>query len=260
MQYEITGSGTPLVLVPGGLSGWLSWEPHAKILSENYKVVRVQLLNVQCGLENRELPPAYSVQTESDALCETLNGLQLSAPADIVGWSYGAFVAMQYALDYPERIRTLTLIEPPALWLLRTSGKFDEASQREADFFLTVNGDITEDMLDHFLQHAGFTEEGKSARELPQWEKWIPFRQSLRNCPAAVNFEDDKQRLRNFAKPTLLVKGTGSAAWLHNIIDELSRNLPNSRIVEFPGAHAPHLASREFFLNELSKFLRDGGM
>ena len=33
MQAEVTGNGEPLVLVPGGLTGWLGWEAHAQRLS-----------------------------------------------------------------------------------------------------------------------------------------------------------------------------------------------------------------------------------
>ena len=39
MKSEIAGAGDPLVLVPGGLTGCLSRESHAKELSENYRVV-----------------------------------------------------------------------------------------------------------------------------------------------------------------------------------------------------------------------------
>ncbi|MBI3397431.1 alpha/beta fold hydrolase, partial [Candidatus Woesebacteria bacterium] len=191
MKSEVSGSGNPLVLVPGGLTGWVSWEPHAKILSEKHTVIRVQLLNVQLGLENLALPPDYSVKTESEALAATLDSSGYTMPLDMVGWSYGAFTALQYALDHPERIRTLTLIEPPAMWVLRSNGKFDEQTQKEADFFLTLHGDITEDMLAEFLQHAGFIRPGQSARKFPQWNKWTPFRKSLRNSPTVVNYTDD---------------------------------------------------------------------
>ena len=71
MLAKVTGKGPPLVLVPGGLTGWLSWEPHAERLVANRKVVRVQLLNVQYGLENRPLPLGYSVKMEAQALAAT---------------------------------------------------------------------------------------------------------------------------------------------------------------------------------------------
>lgn len=254
MQFNIIGKGTPILLVPGGLTGWISWEPHAKILSEKRTVIRVQLLNVQYGLENHTLPTDYSVKSESDALAATLDSLGYTAPVDVVGWSYGAFTALQYSLDHPLHIRTLTLIEPPAMWVLRSNGKFDESTRKEADFFLTLHGDITEDMLAEFLQHAGFIKPGQSARELPQWNLWVPFRQSLRNSSTVVNYNDDLKRLQNFQSPVLLVKGTGSSPWLHQVIDVLGKNIPHSRIVEFPGGHASHIVSMDKFIMELEKF------
>lgn len=257
MQSNVIGIGTPIVLVPGGLTGWISWEPHAKILAENHTVVRVQLVNVQYAVENHDLPEDYSIKTESNALAATIDSLGFTVPVDIVGWSYGAFTALQYSLDHPDHVRSLTLIEPPAMWVLRTNGKYDEQTQKEADFFLTLHGDITEDMLADFLQHAGLLPPGQSARQLPQWNGWVPFRQSLRNSPAVVNYTDDLKRLQNFRVPTLLVKGTGSSVWLHQVIDKLAENIPGSRVVEFPGGHAPHIVSMDKFMAELEKFQRD---
>lgn len=254
MQYQITGKGTLVVLVPGGLTGWVSWEPHAKILAEKHTVIRVQLLNVQFGLEGRQLPSDYSGKSESDALAATLDSLGYREPVDIVGWSYGAFTALQYALDNSGQIRTLTLIEPPAMWVLRTDGKFDEQTQKVADFFLTLKGDITEDMLASFLQVAGFTEPGQSPRDLPKWNYWLPFRQSLRNSPIVVNYNDDLKRLQNIKALVLLVKGTGSSPWLHQIIDVLSNKLPNAHVIELPGGHAPHIVSMDKFMMELEQF------
>lgn len=159
----------------------------------------------------------------------------------------------------PGRIRTLTLIEPPAIWVLRASGKIDEEVQRQMDFLQTLKGDITEDMLAEFLQTAGFLAPGQSARELPQWNNWLTYRRSLRNSSAVVNHKDDINRLRNFQVPTLLVKGTGSSVWLHDIIGFLGDHIPNSHIVEFPGGHAPHLVSMKEFMDTLQKFQEEAG-
>lgn len=178
-------------------------------------------------------------------------------PLDVVAWSFGAFTSLDYALDHPDRIRTLTLIEPPAMWVLRATGKWDNETQQTADFMETFHGEITEDMLAEFLKHAGFLQPGQSARELPQWKYWVPFRRSLRINPFVVSHQDDVERLKKFYPPTLLVKGTGSTPWLHNVIDGLSENIPHSRLVELPGGHAPHLLSRDSFLAELEKFQSD---
>jgi pimeloyl-ACP methyl ester carboxylesterase len=259
MQCEVTGNGRPIVLVPGGLTGWVSWEPFVKMFSETRTVIRVQLIGVQYGLEDRSLPESYSVITESNALAATLDSLGYNMPVDVVGWSFGAFTSLEFALDHPERIRTLTLIEPPAMWVLRETGKWDDETQQSADFFETQKGDITEDMLAEFLIKAGFVQPGQSPRDLPKWNYWLPFRRSLRVNPSVVSFRDDVTRLQNFQPPVLLVKGTGSTAWLHRIIDGLSETIPHSHVVEFPGGHAPHIVSMDQFLPVLEKFQNEAG-
>lgn len=254
MPYDISGQGSPVVLVPGGLTGWTSWGPYAQVLSEKRKVIRVQVLSVMWGLEDQPLPDDYSMRTESEALGATLDSLGFTEPVDVVGWSFGGFVSLVFALDHPVRVRTLTLIEPPAYWVLRSNGKYDEMTRKDVDFFMSMKGDITEDMLDGFFVYGGFVEPGQSARDLPQWKSWVPMRQSLRNSRAVVQYTDDLSRLRNFKVPTLLVKGTGSAPRLHQIIQVLANHIPHSRLVEFPGRHAPHIVSMNDFMEELEWF------
>ena len=255
MQTKINGEGRPIILVPGGLTGWQSWEPFIEIFSsKGREVILVQLLSVQYGIEKRELPPNYSVKTESASLAAALDSLGYHEPLDFVAWSFGALTTLDFALDNPERIRTLTLIEPPAIWILRETGMINEQTMRIFNFFETLTGEITEDMLASFLMEAGFVKEGLTARELPQWNGWLPFRRSLRNCPAAVHHRDKLNRLKNFNHPVLLFKGTGSAPFLHNIIDGLDSAFPDSKVIEMAGGHAPHIVSRENFLVELEKF------
>jgi len=254
MQAKVTGEGAPLVLVPGGLTGWISWEPHAERLSTNRKVIRVQLLNVQWGFEDKRLPPNYSVKTESRALAETLGELKFEKQIDIVAWSYGALITLDYALDHPDSIRTLTLIEPPAFWVLRATAGLDAEAQQNAATLQKLYGDITEDQLEQFALTVGLCPPQQACRELPQWPLWLTYRRSLRNSPAVLEYEDDISRLRAFNRPVLLVKGTGSAKFLHQIIDVLAAQFPDAKLVDMPAGHAPHIVSMGRFLEQLEIF------
>lgn len=51
LLYEVTGEGDPIILVPGTLTGWVSWAAHAERLADTRKVVRVQLRNVEFAEE-----------------------------------------------------------------------------------------------------------------------------------------------------------------------------------------------------------------
>ncbi len=110
MVTKVTGQGHPLVLIPGGIAGWLDLDDKQELLAKTRKVVRIQLLNVQCALEQRPVDPDYSVQTEIEALAATLNDLGIVEPLDIVAWSYGSVVALKYAANNQTRINSLTLI------------------------------------------------------------------------------------------------------------------------------------------------------
>lgn len=258
MQSKVSGEGNPLLLVPGGLTGWISWDSYVEYFhGKKRQVIQLQLLNVQYGIENRQLPTGYTVKTESGALTAALDSLGYSKPLDIAAWSYGALSSLDYALDNPDRVRTLTLIEPPAIWVLRETGPLDSSTQQTMKFFETLHGDITDDLLEAFLQNVGFVQNGQSVRELPQWQAWLPFKLSLRNSPAVVSHRDNLNRLQTLKMPVLLVKGTGSAPFLHNIIDVLASNLPNAQVVEFPGGHAPHIVTRDKFLLELENFQKN---
>jgi len=255
LKSEITGDGDPLVLVPGGLTGWLSWQPFVPLLDKDRKVIRLQLLNVDYGLQNKPLPQNYSLSFESQALDNTLEQLNITE-ADFVAWSYGAAITMDFALNHPERVRSLTLIEPPAIWVLRNKGiltkELDE-DQKQMQTFVSDN--ITEDQLAWFTHFAGFVPTSVDPKTVPQWQVWLKHRQSLRENIVVFNHTDSLKRLQDFHKPVLLVTGEGTSLFLAEIIKALSEEFPNARIANFPGGHAPHIVAQNDFLLRLRDFL-----
>ena len=75
LKVRINGEGSPLLLVPGGLTGWQSWEPFVDLfVRKKRKVIRVQLINVESAVEKNDLPKDYSLTTESHALAEMPEG------------------------------------------------------------------------------------------------------------------------------------------------------------------------------------------
>ncbi len=214
----------------------------------------VQLLNVQLGLENRPLPANYSIRFESQSPRETLDELKLTQAVDIVAWSYGAAVSLDFALENPWRVRSLVLIEPPAFWVLSSSGKMDAEARQNAAMLGAVGPEISERDLEQFAVAVGLVAPGQSPSKLPQWPLWTQHRRSLRGNPFVITHTDDLERLRRFQPQVLLVKGTGSAKFLHQIIDVPAVELPHARVVEMPAGHAPQIVSMDRFLEEIDRF------
>jgi pimeloyl-ACP methyl ester carboxylesterase len=255
MQRDISGSGEPLVLVPGGFTGWLSWIPHAEALAGSRKVIRVQLHSVELGLSGAQLPPDYSVDYEVTALRNTLDDLDIEQ-ADMAGWSYGSLIALSFALHHPDRVRSLTLIEPSAFWVTSSRGPQSQEMLDEQEFLQTLTtDDVSEEQLIAFMRVAGLAPEGVDPRTLPQWPVWFEHRQSLRIGDIEFRHKDSLDLVSTFEKPVLLVKGEGSNPNYHDVADALAEELPNARVVSFPGGHAPHIVSMQPFLEEFTRLL-----
>lgn len=246
------------MLIGGGLTRWLSWTPHQHQLRGSRRVGRAQLLAVQLGLEKRPLPASSSIPLESRALGAAVDEMERDGAVDLVAWSYGAVVTLDYALDHPERVRTLTLIEPPAFWVLEATQQMDESSRRERDEVVLLHrdmiSDVTEAQLARFVQIEKLVPPGVRPEDAPAWPVWVQHRRSLRNGAALFAHRDDAARLRAFDRPVLLVKGTGSSHALHRIIDVLDETMPRTEVLELPGGHAPQIVAMDAFLARLATF------
>ena len=248
LTTDVTGDGDPVVLIPGGLTGWLSWIPHAERLSARRQVVRVQPIHNELGSAGQVGDPSYTVDTERESLRLTLDDLGI-ADADFAGWSAGGRALIEFALACPERVRTLTLVEPPALWILDQLGESGPDSTG-ADLFRRIAGrEVTEADLAEFLAVAGFVGSAQEARAHPNWERWVPHRNTLSwNFETLERSDRSVEQLAGIKAPTLLVKGTATAPWLAHLVDVLAERLPDASVLELEGDHACHIQRIDEFL------------
>ena len=252
LLYEVKGEGHPIVLLPGGLTGWLSWIPFVDPLAHEHRVVRVQLRSVALAEAGRGIPEDYSTLTERESVRAIVDELGL-ARFDLVGWSFGGHVALAFALEYPDRVRTLTVIEPAAEWILRETGQAAEAVARaEALDRSFADREITADDLKRFLVRVGFGRPGDDFESRAQWPSWLAHRQALSVGRAVWDYNDSLDRLRRLDVPILAVKSTATTEDLETIVDDIAALAPQARLLVLPGDHACHLENPERFLAELA--------
>jgi pimeloyl-ACP methyl ester carboxylesterase len=256
LQTDSKGQGEPVVLVPGALTGWLSWIPHQEELSSAYRVVRVQPLHNERGSAGEPGHPDYTADIERESLRLTLDSLGLER-VHFGGWSGGGRALIEFALAYPDRVRSLTLVEPAAYWILEQLGEFD-AEVRAEDSFLQglVGRQVTEDDLAFFLRVAGFVREGEDPRRLSSWQRWLPHRTALSwQTPALAHPDRTVAELERIAVPTLLVRGTLSTQVDRRIVEVLAQRLPDASMLELEGDHACHIEQIEGFLDAFRRHL-----
>jgi pimeloyl-ACP methyl ester carboxylesterase len=254
LQALLLGDGAPVVLLGGGLLGADGWGEVPRLLAGTRRVLNLQSLVVQYGLENRSLPAGYSIQTEVDALGRTLEAMRVG-DVDAIGMSHGGVVAIVFALQNPQRVRTLTLIEPPAFWVLPNHGRDMEGAREMQALISSLHGrTIEEEHVERFRCLLGDCIGGRSPRLLSQWPQWVKYRNSLRGLYTVGDYDDDPARLRRLRVPALIVTGAQTVAFHRRINETLLQSLPRAEPLELGAGHNSPTADPEHFVEEWQKF------
>ena len=103
IHYERAGAGFPVIFLHAGIADSRMWEPQVSAFAKHFDVVRPD----KRGFGSSELPPMSWSPVED--LLALINGLGLK-PAHLVGCSMGGALAIDFALDHPDRISKLVLV------------------------------------------------------------------------------------------------------------------------------------------------------
>lgn len=169
----------PIVLLPGAGATSTVWFANVATLSDHYRVYAVDLL----GDPGRSVADGNPVRCVDDLMSwfDTVTAAAGLSDFGLVGHSYGAMIALAYALREPGRVRNLALLDPNSCFagmrasylahavpvLLRPSDK------RERDFIRweTRGQDIDDDWLDLLA---------RGAADFPTSKTVVPKRPKVR--------------------------------------------------------------------------------
>lgn len=109
LTHRLEGEGPPVVLLNGGMMTFPSWEAIAGPLKEHFRVLR---FDFRGQLMSPAAPPAAipsDLAGHAADLAALLDRIGWSS-AHLVGASFGAEVALEFAAGMPERVRSLVVI------------------------------------------------------------------------------------------------------------------------------------------------------
>jgi pimeloyl-ACP methyl ester carboxylesterase len=103
IHYEREGAGLPVIFLHEGVADSRMWGPQVAAFAKHFDVIRPDIR----GFGQSELPAA--AWSGGDDILGLMDELGLK-PAHLVGGSMGGALAIDFALDHPERVSRLVLL------------------------------------------------------------------------------------------------------------------------------------------------------
>ncbi|MGD9511318.1 MAG: alpha/beta fold hydrolase, partial [Geminicoccaceae bacterium] len=103
IYYAVYGSGQPVILLHGGLGNSDYWGDLIPALAPHYRIITMDSRGH--GRSTRDGQP-YSYDLMASDVIGLMDHLKLGK-ADIVGWSDGAIIGLDIAMNHPDRIGRL---------------------------------------------------------------------------------------------------------------------------------------------------------
>ena len=124
LKYDTTGSGDPVLLISTGpiADSFLPFVSQSA-LADHYRLIRYRQRRLAIGPRDPE--PVSFAQHAADAAA--LLGQLGIRRAHVAGHSTGAAIALQLAVDRPEMVHTLVLLEPPLMSVPSAGAFFEKA-------------------------------------------------------------------------------------------------------------------------------------
>jgi pimeloyl-ACP methyl ester carboxylesterase len=249
IYWDAHGQGQPVLLIMG--LGWASnmWHRTRPVLSTRFRTIAFD----NRGAGRSDTPPSpYSIALLASDAAAVLDASGVER-AHVIGASMGGMIAQEFALQYPNRVRSLILActapggpravqaDPEAIQLLFRAGLSPEERAKAAVPFIYDSGTPRE-RIDHDL--------AVLSELYPHPEGYMAQLQAI------MAWEADS-RLPNITTPTLVIHGENDLLVPSANGRLIAERIPGAKLVMLP--HASHIfmtdqpaAAHQAFLQFLS--------
>ena len=236
MYYEIHGQGQPIVMIHGGLGGGEGCasmsECHAAALASKYKLI---LYDRRAAGRSETPEGGYSMANQVQDLRSLLDHLGVER-AHVLGSSGGGPIALTLALDFPQMVDTLLLINTMSY----AAAAERAARQREMEAFVSnearygLEGSVERGIE---ARMPGVRENEPERFQRLKTINMEKFPGMLASFRAYLDIGDTiEARLSSLDVPTLIVHGDADTTISVSCSHTLHEKISGSQIEIIPGA------------------------
>jgi 3-oxoadipate enol-lactonase len=258
LYYEEVGQGTPALFVHEFAGDHRSWEPQLREFGRRYRCIAYAAR----GYKPSDVPTdpgGYSYQHVMRDAVAVLDHLKIDQ-AHLIGLSMGGYTALQVALNYPKRVRSLVLAGTGSGSERWYTKEFHKRSRELADQFEREGSAAVAKTYGHSASRIPF--EIKDGRGFAEFANQLAEHDAQGSAhmsrgfqgarPSLYDFEAD---IRKLAAPALIVVGDEDERCIEPGLF-LKDAIPASGLVFFPKTgHAVNLEEPDLFNRVVGDFL-----
>jgi 2-succinyl-6-hydroxy-2,4-cyclohexadiene-1-carboxylate synthase len=240
-EVRARGTGRPLLLLHGFTGRGTAWGAHSAAFTRAFRVVTVDLPGH--GRSGTAGPARVSVERTADDLATILQRTD-ATPADVLGYSLGARIALRLAIAHPTVVRRLVLESPSAG--LPTEAERTARRQADEDLATMIERDGIAAFVAEWERQPVFA----SHASLPPARATRLRAMRLANDPHGLAaslrgagqgaMEPLFDRLATVGAPTLIVAGALDDRG-RSRAEQVARGIPGARLEIIDNAgHTPH--------------------
>jgi pimeloyl-ACP methyl ester carboxylesterase len=236
VHFRESGAGEGVLLLHSTSSSGAQWKSLMECMSSGYRLIAPDLF----GYGRTDQWPGDSSDLILDEVAVASAMMdRFEGPMHVVGHSYGGHIAARAALAAPERVLSLTLIEPAMHYLLAQTGEnqaYAEISSVATSVLALINSGEPEHAATIFLDY--WVAPGALARMPPERSAAIveTMRKLAYEWPFSLARNDAPiSEWRHLVTPTLLISGENTTFALRRLSALLRDVLPASDFVSIAG-------------------------
>ncbi len=247
INYEDTGGLSPVVLAHGLLMDSTMFAPQIEARGPGFRIIT---WDARCHGETESTDDPFSYWDLADDLKGLLDHLGIER-AVVGGMSQGGFVALRFALRYPERVSALILMDTQAGL---------EDPDKVATYELMLDVWETDGLNDQLAETVAAIVLGNQwSGRWPWIAKWRQMPRSLlrQAFETLIGRDDIHDRLGEIKAPALVIHGTADAAIEMERAQRLCSELANCQplVAVEGGGHASNLTHPEVVNLAIQQFL-----
>lgn len=254
LYFEVEGDGPALTLIHAGVAHLRMWDEQVPAFAERYRVIRYDTRGFG---KTRSEPVEFTNRADLRALLDHLG----VASTHLLGISRGGSIALDFALESPERVRSLVLVASTPGGFEHEDAALDELWTRMEKLYEAKDWEALVELetalwTDGPGQPTGRVD-GGVRRRMVEWNLWNYRAEPGEGIPQPLD-PPAVGRLTEVSVPTLVMWGDLDESGVLAGSKALLAGIPGARSHLFEGvAHMVNLERPEEFTQRVLDFLAE---